>query len=309
MEGASAMSVTRASLDVSTPARTPARRRSSEHRANDLHVAEHCLELVTFPMADLAPAPTADDVEALAEIVSAAARNAELEAARETAQESGLEDVRPRERHEALARAVNVTLAVVALIALAPVFLLIAIAVWLTSRGPIFYSQVRVGVDRRLDPAAADDRRVHDLGGRPFTMHKFRTMHVNAEPDGRAVWASKADPRVTLVGRVLRRTRLDELPQLINVIKGDMNIVGPRPERPSLFADLREGIPQYRFRQRVKPGITGWAQINQCYDACVDDVRRKVQYDLEYIRRQSLVEDLRIMTMTLPVMLFGQKGW
>ena len=150
---------------------------------------------------------------------------------------------------------------------------------------------------------------MHDLGGRPFTMHKFRSMHVNAEPDGRAVWAQRADPRVTLVGRVLRRTRLDELPQLLNVMKGDMNIVGPRPERPTLFADLREGIPQYRFRQRVKPGITGWAQINQCYDACVDDVRRKVQYDLEYLRRQGLVEDLRIMTMTVPVMLFGQKGW
>jgi lipopolysaccharide/colanic/teichoic acid biosynthesis glycosyltransferase len=203
----------------------------------------------------------------------------------------------------------NVTLAAIALIALSPVFLLIAIAVRLTSRGPVFYSQVRVGVDRRFGRDARDERRVHDLGGRPFTMYKFRSMHVNAEPDGRAVWALRVDPRVTLVGRVLRRTRLDELPQLLNVLKGDMNIVGPRPERPSLFADLREGIPMYRFRQRVKPGITGWAQINQCYDACVDDVRRKVQYDLEYIRRQSLVEDLRIMTMTLPVMLFGQKGW
>jgi len=303
------MSVTRATLDVSTPARTPARRRSNEHRATDLRVAEHRLELVTFPMADLAPASSADDVQALTEIVSAAAREAEQEVVCESVQAAELEDVRPRERHEVLARAVNVTLALLALVALSPVVLLIAIAVKLTSRGPIFYSQVRVGVDRRLDSDSADERRRHDLGGRPFTMHKFRTMHVNAEPDGRAVWASKADPRVTLVGRVLRRTRLDELPQLVNVVKGDMNIVGPRPERPSLFADLRVGIPQYRFRQRVKPGITGWAQINQCYDACVDDVRRKVQYDLEYIRRQSLVEDLRIMTMTLPVMLFGQKGW
>jgi len=187
--------------------------------------------------------------------------------------------------------------------------LLIALAVRLTSRGPIFYSQVRVGVDRRGGRTSADERRVYDLGGRPFTMHKFRSMYVNAEADGRAVWASKADPRVTLVGRVLRRTRLDELPQLINVLRGDMNIVGPRPERPTLFADLRKDIPQYQLRQRVKPGITGWAQINQCYDACVDDVRRKVQYDLEYLRRQSFIEDVRIMTMTVPVMLFGQKGW
>jgi lipopolysaccharide/colanic/teichoic acid biosynthesis glycosyltransferase len=289
------MPVTRAMIDVSTPARPPVRRRPSDHRSTDLRRSERCLELMTFPLADLAPASEEDLASAeIAVIEEAVAR---------------VEDVRPRERHEALSRAVNVTLAVLALVALSPVFLLIALAVKLTSRGPIFYSQVRVGLDRRFDRADADERRVHDLGGRPFTMHKFRSMHANAEPDGRAVWALRADPRVTLVGRALRRTRLDELPQLLDVIRGDMNIVGPRPERPSLFADLREGIPQYRFRQRVKPGITGWAQINQCYDACVDDVRRKVQYDLEYLRRQSLIEDLRIMTMTVPVMLFGQKGW
>jgi lipopolysaccharide/colanic/teichoic acid biosynthesis glycosyltransferase len=295
MEGVSAMSVTRSALDVSTPARTPARRRTSEHHAKDLRIAEHCLELVTFPLADRALVDEALGTDEELAIVEQAAAE--------------LEDVRPRERHETLARAVNVTLAVLALVICSPLFLLIALAVKLTSRGPVFYSQVRVGLDRRSTGCTADERRVRDLGGRPFTMHKFRSMHVNAEPDGRAVWALRSDPRVTLVGRVLRRTRLDELPQLINVIKGDMNIVGPRPERPSLFAGLRDGIPQYRFRQRVKPGITGWAQINQCYDACVDDVRRKVQYDLEYIRRQSLVEDLRIMTMTVPVMLFGQKGW
>ena len=283
------MSVTRATIDVSASTRTPARRRPSEHRAIDLQLADHCLELVTFPLADLAPA-----ADAIIDVQPT---------------DDNVIDVRPRERHEALCRAVNITLALLAIVALSPLFLLIAIAIKLTSRGPIFYSQVRVGVDRRYNRSESDERRVHDLGGRPFTMHKFRSMHVNAEPDGRAVWALRSDPRVTLVGRVLRRTRLDELPQLFNVIKGDMNIVGPRPERPSLFADLREGIPHYRFRQRVKPGITGWAQINQCYDACVDDVRRKVQYDLEYLRRQSLLEDLRIMTMTVPVMLFGQKGW
>ena len=291
MEGAaSVMPVTRASLDVSAPARTPVRRRSGDQRTPDLRKTDVCLELVTFPLADVAPV-------------------AESPLITEPSSGRDVEDVRPRERHEALCRAVNVTLAALALVALSPVFLIIALAIKLTSRGPIFYSQVRVGMDRRYDRRPTDDRRVHDLGGRPFTMHKFRSMHVNAEPDGRAVWALRSDPRVTLVGRVLRRTRLDELPQLYNVLKGDMNIVGPRPERPSLFADLRQGIPEYRFRQRVKPGITGWAQINQCYDACVDDVRRKVQYDLEYLRRQSLLEDLRIMTMTLPVMLFGQKGW
>jgi lipopolysaccharide/colanic/teichoic acid biosynthesis glycosyltransferase len=291
MEGAaSAMPVTRATLDVPAAGRTPVRRRSGELRSPDLRKVERCLELLTFPFADVAPA-----AEAVLDVALPS--------------EQVVEEVQPRERDERLCRAVNVTLAAIAMIALSPLYLLIALAVKLTSRGPVFYSQVRVGVDRRYDRQGSDERRVHDLGGRPFTMYKFRSMHVNAEPDGRAVWALRADPRVTLVGRVLRRTRLDELPQLWNVLKGDMNIVGPRPERPSLFADLREGIPQYRFRQRVKPGITGWAQINQCYDACVDDVRRKVQYDLEYIRRQSLVEDLRIMTMTVPVMLFGQKGW
>ena len=139
-------------------------------------------------------------------------------------------------------------------------------------------------------------------------MFKFRTMQVDAEADGRAVWAAKSDPRVTSIGRLMRKTRMDELPQLFNVIRGDMNIVGPRPERPTIFADLRRSIPEYPMRQRVKPGITGWAQINQAYDACVDDVRRKVQFDIEYMKRQSLAHDLQIMTMTLPVMIFRRGG-
>ena len=218
-------------------------------------------------------------------------------------------DVRPRPRSEAVGRAVNVVVAVVALVVLFPLILLVALAIKLTSRGPALYAQTRVGLDRRHSRSSNDDRRVHDHGGRLFLMYKFRTMRVDAEIDGRAVWAQKNDPRVTLVGRVLRRTRLDELPQLYNVIRGDMNIVGPRPERPTIFARLRDDIPEYHMRQRVKPGITGWAQINQAYDACVDDVRRKVQYDLEYLSRQSVVEDIRIMSMTLPVMLFRRGGW
>lgn len=217
-----------------------------------------------------------------------------------------LEEVVPRERDERLSRAVNILLALVALSLLLPVFALIALAIKLTSRGPVFYSQVRVGVDRRARSARDHERRVYNLGGAPFTLHKFRTMHVNAESDGRAVWAGPNDRRVTAVGRVLRRLRLDELPQLYNVLRGEMNIVGPRPERPTIFADLRESIPHYPMRQRVKPGITGLAQILQPYDACVDDVRRKVEYDLDYMRRQSLVGDLKIMTMTVPVMLFGR---
>ena len=215
----------------------------------------------------------------------------------------------PRQRDEVVSRALNVAVASVALVLLFPVFLLVALAIALTSRGSIFYSQVRVGMDRRWRYTRAYDRRGYDHGGKLFKMYKFRTMRVDAEPDGRAVWAAKRDPRVTLIGRFLRTTRLDELPQLWNVIRGDMNIVGPRPERPSIFAELRKDIPEYPLRQRVKPGITGWAQINRSYDACIDDVRQKVRLDLEYVRRQGVFEDLRIMSMTLPVMLFRRGGW
>ena len=213
------------------------------------------------------------------------------------------EEVFPRERSELLSRVANVSIALLAAVLLAPVFLLVALAVKLTSRGPIFYSQVRVGVDRRYREKSTYDRRGYDHGGKPFMMFKFRTMQTNAEADGRAVWAMKSDPRVTSIGRLLRNTRLDELPQLFNVIRGDMNIVGPRPERPTIFAQLREEIPLYALRQRVKPGITGWAQVNQAYDSCLDDVKSKVEFDLQYVQRRSLVHDLRIMSMTLPVMI------
>jgi lipopolysaccharide/colanic/teichoic acid biosynthesis glycosyltransferase len=218
--------------------------------------------------------------------------------------------VRPATRSEQVSRAVNVLIAAVALILLAPLMLLIAIAVRLTSHGPILYMQTRVGLDRRQTLVnALYDRRMQDLGGRIFTIYKFRTMHADAESGSGAVWASKTDPRVTKLGRVLRKTRLDELPQLFNVLRGDMNIVGPRPERPSIFARLRNDIREYPLRQLAKPGITGWAQINTDYDQSIEDVRRKVQYDLEYIRNQSLMHDLRIMAQTVPVLLFRRGGW
>jgi lipopolysaccharide/colanic/teichoic acid biosynthesis glycosyltransferase len=213
-------------------------------------------------------------------------------------------DVRPRPRSEWVSRAANVFLAATALVVLSPLLLVIAIAIRLTSRGPALYTQTRVGVDRRYHRASTYDRRGFDHGGQLFEIYKFRSMRVDAESDGREVWASPSDPRVTTIGRFLRRTRIDELPQLYNVLRGDMNLVGPRPERPTIFARLRQDIPEYAMRQRVRPGITGWAQINLAYDACLDDVRNKVKYDLEYLRRQSLAEDLRIMSMTLPVMLF-----
>jgi lipopolysaccharide/colanic/teichoic acid biosynthesis glycosyltransferase len=208
-----------------------------------------------------------------------------------------------------LSRIVNVTVAVVALILTAPLMAVVAVLIKVTSPGPALYSQIRVGVDRRFREKFAHERRGQDFGGKPFRMYKFRSMTVDAEPDGKAVWAKKEDPRVTSIGKIMRKTRIDELPQLWNVIKGDMNIVGPRPERPTIFAELRKDIPQYSMRQRVKPGLTGWAQINQAYDACIDDVRSKVSYDLEYIRRQNIVEDLKIMSLTLPVMILRRGGW
>jgi lipopolysaccharide/colanic/teichoic acid biosynthesis glycosyltransferase len=214
------------------------------------------------------------------------------------------------DRSEIANRCVNVLLASTALVALSPVIALVAIAVKLTSRGPVVYSQTRVGLDRRRNHIdALYSNRKQDQGGMVFTIYKFRTMRADAERHSGAVWATRNDPRVTRLGRILRRTRLDELPQLVNVIKGDMNIVGPRPERPSIFVRLREDLPDYRLRQRTRPGITGWAQINHSYDTSIDDVRAKIRYDLEYLERQCLAEDLKIMVKTVPVMLFRRSGW
>ncbi len=204
-------------------------------------------------------------------------------------------------------RIFNVVVALIGLLVLWPVMLVIAILVKLTSPGPVFYTQTRVGVDRRAKDDAGFFRRRIDYGGRLFTIYKFRTMRV-APPTATQVWASKGDPRITPIGRILRKYRLDELPQLINVLRGEMNVVGPRPEQPDIFMQLREQIDRYQDRQRVLPGITGWAQVNQTYDSCLDDVRRKVQFDLEYARRQSVWEDVRIMARTLPVVAFRDDG-
>ncbi|MFL5548369.1 MAG: sugar transferase [Gemmatimonadales bacterium] len=207
-------------------------------------------------------------------------------------------------------RSVHLTLALIALIILLPVMLLVALLVRLTSRGPVLYTQVRVGLDRRTNARSSQNhRRERNLGGQPFTIYKFRTMRVDAEHQSGAVWAQQGDPRVTSIGRLLRQYRLDELPQLINVLRGEMNIVGPRPERPTIFAELREHIAEYPLRQRARPGITGLAQINHHYDRSLEDVRTKVHYDLEYIRRQSVAEDFRIMLKTVPVILLRRGGW
>ncbi len=203
-------------------------------------------------------------------------------------------------------RAVDVTIAVLALVILAPVIVLIAIAVRLDSKGPIFYRQLRIGLDRRGQRPGDDDavsRRTADLGGRPFTIYKFRSMRLDAEAATGPVWASPDDDRVTRVGRVLRRYRLDEIPQLWNVVRGDMSIVGPRPERPLFVSRLREEVEGYPLRHRVRPGITGWAQVNQGPDRTVEDVRGKLELDLEYLERRSLAFDFRIMLQTIPVMI------
>ena len=217
-------------------------------------------------------------------------------------------DLLPRARSELVCRTVNVIIGMLALAALSPLLVLVAVAIKLSSRGPIFYRQTRVGLDRRRAAWAPTttlyDRRVQDLGGRAFTIFKFRTMRVDAELRSGVVWATKGDPRITPLGRFLRKTRIDEIPQLWNVIRGEMNVVGPRPERPSLVVSLRKEISEYPLRQRVKPGITGWAQINHAYDASIDDVRQKVRFDLEYLERQSVLQDLAIMAKTIPVMVF-----
>jgi lipopolysaccharide/colanic/teichoic acid biosynthesis glycosyltransferase len=209
---------------------------------------------------------------------------------------------------ERLRRVLNVLIAVTAAIVSLPLTIVIGLLIKLTSPGPILYTQARVGVDRRNDgEGVPDGRRVVDYGGRLFRIYKFRTMYVSPG-DAPQTWAKRDDPRVTPIGRFLRKYRLDELPQLYNVMRGDMNFVGPRPEQPRIFALLRDQIPNYELRQRVLPGITGLAQVNQAYDTSTDDVRRKVRYDLEYIERRSPVEDVRIMLMTFPAVL-RKRGW
>lgn len=204
-------------------------------------------------------------------------------------------------------RALNITAATLLLIVTLPVMLTVALAIRLTSPGPILFTQPRVGVDRRRDDpnAPVDPRREVDHGGRIFRIYKFRTMIHQPELNDQ-VWAAPDDPRITPLGRILRHYRLDELPQLFNVLRGDMNLVGPRPEQPEIFKELRASIQDYQRRQRVLPGITGLAQVYHHYDQSVDDVRRKVTLDLAYLERESALEDLRIMAQTVPVVLFGK---
>jgi sugar transferase (PEP-CTERM system associated) len=183
-------------------------------------------------------------------------------------------------------RCFDLVVAGTGLILAAPIVLLVAVAIKRSSPGPVFYHQDRVGKD-----------------GRVFTIHKLRSMRTDAEAGTGAVWSSAGDPRVTTLGRILRRTRIDELPQLWNVVKGEMSIVGPRPERPEFFADLSQRIPFYGQRHVVRPGVTGWAQIRYRYAADMEGALQKLQYDLFYIKHLSIAFDLFIVLETIKTVL------
>ena len=177
--------------------------------------------------------------------------------------------------NQGMCRALNVLAALIALLVLSPLMLVVAAVVKLSSRGPVFFSQPRVGLDRRgLRNRREDARRTQDYGGRIFTIYKFRSM-VQSDSDSSQVWAEDGDSRITRVGTFLRKYRLDELPQFWNVLTGDMNLVGPRPEQPDIFLRLRKEVRHLSGRQRVLPGITGLAQVFHHYDRSIDDVRRK----------------------------------
>jgi sugar transferase (PEP-CTERM system associated) len=188
-----------------------------------------------------------------------------------------------------LKRVVDLTLSCCFLLGGWPVFLLVALAIKLDSPGPVFFGQERVG-----------------QGGRPFRLLKFRTMGPDAEKLTGPVWATEEDPRITRVGRWLRATRLDEFPQILNVLRGEMSFIGPRPERPHFVAQLSEKLPYYDQRHSIKPGITGWAQVCYRYGATIEDAEEKLQYDLYYVKNMSPFLDLLILVSSIQVVLLGK---
>ncbi|WP_431282812.1 exopolysaccharide biosynthesis polyprenyl glycosylphosphotransferase [Humitalea sp. 24SJ18S-53] len=188
-----------------------------------------------------------------------------------------------------LRRAFDISVGLALILLTLPVTMVAALAIRFDNPGPVFYRQERCGKD-----------------GRVFTLFKFRSMTVDAECGGVPVWAVRRDPRVTRVGRFIRLTRIDELPQILNVLRGDMSIIGPRPERPGFVAELGRVIPHYDDRACVRPGITGWAQVNYPYGASVEDARMKLAYDLYYVRNRSFFLDLLILVATVRVVLFQE---
>ncbi len=214
-------------------------------------------------------------------------------------------------------RVLDILGASVGLVLSAPIMLMVALAVKLDSPGPILYSQVRVGVNRRkgnrrycqqtnVSDRRGRERRREDQRGKPFRIFKFRTMVQNAEKKSGPVWAVQNDPRITRLGRFLRKTRLDELPQFWSILVGDMSLVGPRPERPMFVRQLCEQVEDYHRRLEVKPGLTGLAQIENGYDSSIASVNRKVKFDLDYIRGWTLWSDIRILLRTVIVVFTGK---
>ncbi len=203
-----------------------------------------------------------------------------------------LVDVMPQlmpEWEKKVKRILDVIVAIIILILTAPIMLATAIAIKIDSPGVVFFRQERCG-----------------LNGKPFKMIKFRSMRQDAEKGTGPVWSQKGDPRITRVGRFLRKVRIDEIPQMINVLRGEMSLVGPRPERPFFVEKLAQEIPYYKRRLRVRPGITGWAQVKHKYDETIEDVKVKLKFDLFYIENMSLRMDFKIMVRTAFVMLFGK---
>jgi exopolysaccharide biosynthesis polyprenyl glycosylphosphotransferase len=197
------------------------------------------------------------------------------------------EIMQPWER--AMKRIIDIVVASLVLLVGLPVWFLVALLIKLDSRGRIFYAQERVGKDGKL-----------------FHIVKFRSMLEDAESESGPVWANKQDPRTTRFGKIMRKLRIDEIPQLMNVLAGDMSLVGPRPERPYFVEQLSKEIPLYKRRLKVRPGVTGWAQVKHKYDESIDDVRKKVQYDLFYIENMSLRMDFKILLNTIIVVLLGK---
>ncbi len=183
---------------------------------------------------------------------------------------------------------VHWVIALIGFVLCLPIMIATGLLIKIDSRGPIFYRQERVGT-----------------GGRTFVLTKFRSMKVDAEKSG-PVWASKSDDRTTRVGRIIRKVRIDEIPQFLNILKGEMSFVGPRPERPHFVAQLAEEIPYYEQRHLIAPGLTGWAQIKYPYGASIEDARQKLQYDLFYIKNYGLLLDALIMFETIKIILFGR---
>ena len=189
-------------------------------------------------------------------------------------------------------RLFDIILSSIFLILLSPFLLIVIAVIKLTSSGPVIFSQVRVGKNGKL-----------------FTMYKFRSMNQYAEKDTGPVWAQNDDPRITPIGSFLRRTHIDEIPQFFNVIKGDMSIIGPRPERPHFVDKLKEELPDYQNRLQIRPGITGLAQVSHRYDQSIEDVQKKLHYDLQYINgleKKSWRNEFSIILNTFTLMLTGK---